>query len=152
MDPITAIAIASTAFNAIKKGIEFGRDVEDMSGDLGRWVGAMGDIRDAERNSKNPGIIRSIISPGSVEKEAMDAFIAKKKADAMEYELKTFINFNYGPTSWDQILQMQGKIRKARQAEKERQANFFNNILLGGFAFAIAVLACVIIYFTMMAI
>ena len=152
MDPITAIAIASTAFNAIKKGIEFGRDVEDMSGDLGRWVGAMGDIRDAERTAKNPGIIRSIISPGSVEKEAMDAFIAKKKADAMEYELKTFINFNYGPTSWDQILQMQGKIRKARQAEKERQANFFNNILLGGFAFAIAVLVCVIIYFTMMAI
>ena len=151
MDPITAIAIASTAFNAIKKGIEFGRDVEDMGADLGRWVGAMGDIRDAEHNAKNPGIFKSIISPGSVEKEAIDAFIAKKKADAMEYELKTFINFNYGPSSWDQILRMQGKIRKARQAEKERQAHFFNNILLSVLLVAIVALASAIIYFTIMA-
>jgi hypothetical protein len=148
MDPITAIAIASTAFNAIKKGIEFGRDVEDMGADLGRWVGAMGDIRDAEHNAKNPGIFKSIISPGSVEKEAMDAFIAKKKADAMEYELKTFINFNYGPSSWDQILQMQGKIRKARSAEKERQAQFVHNLVLTGAALVIVAVASVIVYFT----
>ena len=36
MDPITAIGIASTAYSAIKKGFEVGKEVESMAGDLGR--------------------------------------------------------------------------------------------------------------------
>ena len=30
MDPVTAIAAASTAFNVIKKGFDMGRDIESM--------------------------------------------------------------------------------------------------------------------------
>ena len=48
VDPVTAIAAATTAFNAIKKGFQFGRDVESMSGDLGRWMGAVSDIDKAD--------------------------------------------------------------------------------------------------------
>ena len=34
IDPVTALAGATAAFNAIKKGFEGGRDIESMSGDL----------------------------------------------------------------------------------------------------------------------
>jgi hypothetical protein len=149
MDPVTAIGIASTAFNAIKKGMEFGRDVESMSTDLGRWVGAVGEIRDADLKAKNPSIFKSIMSPGSVEIEAMDAFMAKKKADSMETELRAFINFHYGPSSWNQILQMQAKIRKARQAEKARREEFFHNIILICSGITILVLIITATYFMM---
>ena len=44
MDPVSAVAIAGAAFSAIKKGFAFGRDMESMSQDLGRWMGAMSDI------------------------------------------------------------------------------------------------------------
>ena len=50
VDPITAVATATAAFNAIKKGFEFGRDVESMSADLGRWMGAVSDIKKAGDN------------------------------------------------------------------------------------------------------
>ena len=40
MDPMSAIAIAGTAFNAIKAGFEHGREIETMAGDIGRWMGA----------------------------------------------------------------------------------------------------------------
>ena len=44
VDPITALAVASTAFNAIKKGFEVGNDLESMAGDIGRWMGALQDL------------------------------------------------------------------------------------------------------------
>jgi len=35
MDPITVMATATAAFNAVKKGISIGRDIESMASDLG---------------------------------------------------------------------------------------------------------------------
>ena len=54
MDPVTALATASTAFNLIKKGFQMGKDVESMYGDIGRWMGAVSDVNHAEKMSKNP--------------------------------------------------------------------------------------------------
>ena len=44
MDPVTAMATASAAFGAIKKGFQIGRDIESMASDLSRWMGAMSDL------------------------------------------------------------------------------------------------------------
>ena len=91
MDPVTAIATASTAFTLIKKGFQAGRDVEGMYGDIGRWMGAIADVNHAEKMSKNPPIFKKLFAGSSVEQEAMDAFAAKKKAEAMEEELRNWI-------------------------------------------------------------
>ena len=51
MDPVTisvAVGVASKAFDAIKKGFAVGRDIEQMSGDIGRWMGAVSDVDNAE--------------------------------------------------------------------------------------------------------
>jgi hypothetical protein len=44
LDPITVIATASAAYNALKKGIEIGRELQDMGGQLATWAGAISDI------------------------------------------------------------------------------------------------------------
>ena len=41
IDPVSAMAVAGTAFSAIKKGIQLGKDVESMYGDIGRWMGCL---------------------------------------------------------------------------------------------------------------
>ena len=87
MDPISAIAIATTAFNTIKKGFQVGRDVESMSKDLGRWMGAIQAVKEGHSKKKNRMF-------GSVEEEALETFAMKKKAIAMENELRTFVNYN----------------------------------------------------------
>jgi len=51
MDPVTislAVGVASKAFSAIKQGFAVGRDIEQMSGDIGRWMGAVSDVDNAE--------------------------------------------------------------------------------------------------------
>ncbi len=130
MDPLTALATATSAFNLIKKGFQAGRDVEGMYGDIGRWMGAVSDVQHAEKMSKNPPLFKKLFAGSSVEQEAMDAFAAKKKAEAMEDELRSWINMVHGPNAWSDLLKMQSKIRKQRQeqlyAQQEFRAKIFN--------------------------
>lgn len=129
MDPITALATASSAFQLIKKGFQAGRDVESMYGDIGKWMGAVSDVNHAEKMSKNPPLFKKLFAGSSVEQEAMDAFAAKKKAEAMEDELRTWINMVHGPNAWSDLLKMQSKIRKQRAEQLYAQAEFRSKIL-----------------------
>lgn len=115
MDPISLLGIASASYQVIVKGFAAGRELENMSGDLSRWMGAISDIKQAEKISKNPPLFKKLFSGSSVEQEAMDAFAAKKKAEVMEEELRNFINLSYGPNAWQELLRMQVQIRKRRQ-------------------------------------
>jgi hypothetical protein len=128
MDPITALAAATTAFNAIKKGFSVGRDVEGMSKDLGRWMGAIQDVKDGHKKSKG----RSF---GSVEEEALETFAAKKKAEQMERELRNFVNLSHGPSAWNEVIRIQADIRlKKKEAiaeAKRKQRRMIENIIIG---------------------
>jgi len=128
MDPITAIAAATTAFNAIKKGFSVGRDVESMSKDLGRWMGAIQDVKDGHKKSKGRTF-------GSVEEEALETFAAKKQAEQMERELRNFVNLSHGPSAWNEVIRIQADIRlKKKEAiaeAKKIQAQRIENIILG---------------------
>ena len=117
MDPITAITAATTAFNIIKKGFDMGKDIEGMYGDMGRWMGAISDVNQANKVAKNPPLFKKLFAGSSIEEDAMNAFAAKKKAEAMEDELRSYVNMVYGPNSWNEILRMQAKIRKQRQEQ-----------------------------------
>ena len=132
-----ALSAATTAFNAIKKGFEVGRDIESMSGDLSRWMGAASDIDKAGEYSKRPPLFKKLFAAGSVEEEAMAAFMAKKKAEDMRYQLKTLISMTRGPAAWEELLATEASIRKKRQKliyeQKERQRQIFEwtAIILG---------------------
>ena len=131
---------ASTAFAGLKKAFQAGRDIESMTGDLSRWMGAVSDIEQKEKSAKNPPIFRKVF--GSVEQEALEAFAAKKKLEEQRYELKTFIQFSHGHKAWDQLLAMEGKIRKARQEQLYRRQEFKDRCIEGVF---ILFLICTII-------
>ena len=62
IDPVTAVATATSAFSMIKKGFEVGRDVESMGADLGRWMGAMSDLKKAEEYTKKPPLFKKIFA------------------------------------------------------------------------------------------
>ena len=92
-------------------------------------MGAVSDVNQAAKMAKNPPIFKKLFAGSSIEQEAMDAFAAKKKAEAMEDELRTWINLTHGPNAWNELLKMQGRIRKQRQETLYRQAEIRRNIL-----------------------
>lgn len=122
IDPVSALATASAAFGVLKKGFAVGRDIESMASDLGRWMNAMSDLSEAEKQAKNPPLFKKLAFKGSVEEEAMQAFAAKKKAEDMRYELKQWISMTLGSTHWDELVRMEGQIRKQRQETIYKQA------------------------------
>jgi hypothetical protein len=115
MDPISAIGIATTAYNAIKRGFKVGKEIEGMSKDLGRWMGAIQDVKEGHNKAKGRTF-------GSVEEEALESFAALKKAQQMENELRNFVNLSYGPNAWAEVVRIQAQIRlKKKAALKEAQ-------------------------------
>lgn len=119
MDPITIMAGATTAFNAIKKGIQVGRDLQDMSGQLSQWAGAMSDLGRAETKAKNPPWWKGFGT--AVEQEAIEIFAAKRKAEAMRKELKQFISFSMGPSAWEELLRIEAQVRKRKKEQEYRK-------------------------------
>ena len=144
VDPVTAISVATGAFSLIKKGFDAGRDIESMYSAMGRWMGAVSDIRHAAQMNKSPSVFKKLFNGSSIEQEAMDIFAAKKKAEEMENELRNYVNLVYGPNSWTDILKLQAKIRKDRQeqiyAQQELRRNIINmiGIVLGAIVGVIA--------------
>ena len=148
IDPISALATATSAFNLIKQGFSVGRDVESMGKDLGRWMGAMSDLKKADEYAKKPPLFKKVFAANSVEEEAMQAFMAKKKAEDMRDELRQIISFTRGPSAWQELINMEAKIRKDRQKaiydQKERQRKFIEYSLA---AILISLTASLLVWF-----
>ena len=128
MDPVTIIGGATVAFNALKKGFQVGKDLQDMSGQLTQWAGAMSDLSYAEQKNKNPPWWKAL-NGQSVEAEALEIFTAKKKADAMRKELKDWISFSMGPSAWDELVATEGRIRKQKKEQEYRKAEIQEAII-----------------------
>jgi hypothetical protein len=127
LDPVSAIALASSAYNAIKKGIEIGRELQDMGGQLSQWASAISDIEFLEKKAQDPPWYKSFGS--SAQAEAMELFAAKKKIEAQRNELRTYIQFSYGQSGWEEFLRMEADVRKRRSAHEHRKAEIKETII-----------------------
>lgn len=121
IDPITAVGLATSAYNAIKQGVAVGRELQDMSGQLSQWGKAFSDFSYAEEKTKNPPWYSF---KGSDTSTAIEIFAQKKKMQAMRKEIKDFISFQYGPKAWEEVLHIEAQMRKQRKEELYRKEEF----------------------------
>jgi hypothetical protein len=115
LDPVSALAIATSAYKVLKKGIEMGRELEDMGGQLGTWFKAVSDVRNAEEEAKDPPLFKKLIFSGSVEQEAMQALIARKKIEQQEKELRELIVWRWGVEEYTAMMRDRAKIKDTRE-------------------------------------
>ena len=146
MDPVTAFGVATTAYKTIVAGFKVGKQVESMSKDLGRWMGAIQAVKEGHSKKKNRMF-------GSVEEEALETFAMKKKAIAMENELRTFVNMNYGPNAWNEVIRIQAEIRKQKKEAQieaqQRQRQMVENTIIGGLVLMFIFFVVYVIYLVM---
>jgi hypothetical protein len=146
MDPMSAMAAASAAFGALKKGFQVGRDIESMVSDLSRWMGALSDIEQAEKEAKNPPIFKKLFAGKSVEQEALEIVMNKRKLQEQRDQLRQLIQYTCKSGTWEELIRMEGKIRTERQEtlykQREKRKKFLEWIAIIG---AILVAAAVLI-------
>ena len=90
---------------------------------------------------------------GSVEEEALETFAMKKKAIAMENELRTFVNMNYGPNAWNEVIRIQAEIRKQKKEAQieaqQRQRQMVENTIIGGLVLMFIFFVVYVVYLVM---
>jgi len=142
IDPISAITMATSAYNVVTRMVAAGREFEDTAQQLGKWYSAVNDFRFAKEQAKNPPIFKRLFASGSIEEEALALLIQEKKIIEQEKELRTMLMFRYGANAWDELIRMRRKIAKQRQETVYRQAELRKN-LLNTLAILILMFACI---------
>ena len=122
IDPVSAIAVATTAYRGIVSAYKAGKQIETMSADIGKWMGAIADVKQAHQEKKTSRF-------KNVEEQALDTYAALKKAEKMEMELKNFLIANYGINAWNDLMRIQRDLRKERLEERRRKQRRLENIM-----------------------
>lgn len=148
IDPVSAFALATSAYNAIKRGIEMGREIEDMGGQLGTWFGAAADVKAAEEEAKDPPLFKKLLYSGSVEQEAMANLMRRKKIEQQERELRELIVYRYGVDAYKEMLRDRAKISSNRRTTEQNRRRKIKNFILNVAAIAtMAVLLAAFLWF-----
>lgn len=94
MDPLSLVAMASTTFKGLQVLVSKGAEIEQVAQKLGHWYGLVSDLREAEREAENPPLFKKMFDGESVEQQALNAVIAKKKIEEQEKEVRDLITLS----------------------------------------------------------
>ena len=117
IDPLTALSVAASAVSSIKSLMVAGRDASSA---LSKFAGAVSDVNYAADKAKNPGIFASLT--GSAEQQAIDAFSAHKKMQALRQEVETLVQFTYGMDGLQEYKETLRRVRAQRKKTAYRRA------------------------------
>ena len=115
MDPLSLIALASSSFRGVQLLVNKGAEIEQVAQQLGKWFSYASDIRQAEREAENPPIFKKLFGGGSVEEEALNATIARKKLQEQEKHIRELIVWAYGKDTYVEMMQLRKDIRLRRE-------------------------------------
>ena len=83
--------MASTAFKGVQVLVSKGAEIEQVAQKLGQWYGLVSDLREAEKEAENPPLFKKMFDGESVEQQALNAVIAKKKIEEQEKQIRELI-------------------------------------------------------------
>ena len=115
MDPLSLVAMASTTFKGLQILVSKGAEIEHVAQKLGHWYGLVSDLREAEKEAENPPLFKKMFDGESVEAQALNAVIAKKKIEEQEKQIRELIMYSYGQDTYKEMMQMRRDIRAKRE-------------------------------------
>jgi hypothetical protein len=115
MDPLSLIAMASTTFKGIQTLVEKGAEIEAVAQKLGAWYSFAADIREAEKEAERPGVFKKLFDGQTVEQQALNSVIAKKKLEEQEKQIRELIVWAYGVETYQEMIMLRREIRARRE-------------------------------------
>jgi len=128
MDPISLFMAATAAFNTVKKLVEAGREVEDVLGQIGTWMGKVSELQAAD--NKKPSIFKRIGGGKSVEQEAMEQLQRREAVRKQHLEMMSMVKLRYGPQAFEDLMVMQRQIKLKRERELIHQAQRRKDVVM----------------------
>ena len=146
IDPLTALSVASTAVSQMRQLINAGRDTSQA---MSKFAGAWADLNEAERRAKNPPWYKTFST--DLERQAADAFAAKKKGQELKKALESMIQFMHGPTGLQEYKDILRDMREQKKKHEFRKQEIKQKIIEWVFGILVVVSGLaifgVVIYF-----
>jgi len=145
MDPLSLIAMASTTFKGIQTLVNKGAEIEHVAQKLGQWYSFAADIKQVEKEAESPGIFKKLFDGNTVEQQALNSVIAKKKLEEQEKQIRELIVWTYGVETYQNMIMLRRKIKAQREQaiykQRKRQRMLLDSLFI---AVAMAVSAGII--------
>ena len=122
MEIAAAISLASSAFNALKKGMEAGQELEDMMGYYGKWFEAKEALSEQSITNQTQPFVKKLFSGSRVEAQALEITTAKYKIKQMDKELYEYLLWSGQQEFYNDMMRERRAIREARFREAQRIA------------------------------
>jgi hypothetical protein len=148
MDPLTILAVAQTAYAAIKTGIAAGKEIQHMAADLSDLWGSLAKLTQIAAEPPK----KTFFNDKSAEQIAIERYTAKAEAHDLTLKARNLFVGTYGLAAWDQVQREVINIRKeierqrwqddkdrAAKLEEMREATVVTLIVM----FGVAVIFCV---------
>lgn len=154
MDPITLFATVSTVWAGVKKAVEFGREAQDILGQLSQWAQAVDDLDQAiYKEKKKPKLFQKLKRNNSTA-EAFDEYTARIKTREHEAEIRHMFLYgalqHLGMDGLREFYEIRRKIRQRRireiQDQELRREQFIEHLTTGGLIVAIVGAGAFLLY------
>ena len=118
IDPVTAMAVATTAIKSIKTGIKLAKDTSEIAKELDKFFSAKNVIeeeakKEQEKSKKNK----------SLNQQAMANVLNRKKLRDAERSLKESLVWSGNAQIWEDLVKKSSRLKKAQQ-EADEQAKY----------------------------
>ena len=134
MDPLSLIAMASTTFKGIQTLVNKGAEIEHVAQKLGQWYSFASDIKEAEKEAESPGVFKKLFEGDTVEQQALNSVIAKKKLEEQEKQIRELIVWAYGVETYQEMIMLRRKIKAEREQviykQRRRQRMMMDGIII----------------------
>ena len=115
---LAELAAANAAFSIIKQTVQNGRELQDASGAILKYVGAREELSRRAKKKKKPG----------VQSSDLEEFMALEKLKQQETQLKEIMIWPGRPGLWQDWQRFQAQARKSRRVQealaKKRREEF----------------------------
>lgn len=105
---LAELAAANAAFSIIKQAVQNGKELQDASGAIVKYVGAREELSRRAKKKKKPG----------VQSNELEEFMALEKLKQQEAQLKELMIWTGRPGLWNDWQKYQAEARKSRRVQE----------------------------------
>ena len=143
LEIMTAISVCSQCVKGVERLVNRGAELEQCVGHLSRWFEAASDIKQREEEQKHPALWKKLTFQGSIESEALNMVVVKKRLQEQEKQLREIICYRYGIDTYREMMQLRRELKAKRDKQMyaaKRRRDAFLSCLIGGAVLGIGII------------
>jgi hypothetical protein len=119
---LTAVSLAGKAFNALKRGVQAHKDLSEMTGYFAAFYDNKDAITEASIELENTNFLSKKLKNKSIETQALELAIAKKKTAEYEIALREIMQWSGNGETYTEMMRLRRVLRQQKMDRARAKA------------------------------